>query len=66
MDTIVTWDWTEEAKIEADSNKILLWDFRQILKEIATEHSKNKRYFTDDTARTIQLCEKAGLIKEIL
>lgn len=52
---IVTWGWTPEAKDEADREGIILWDFRDILKEIAETCRDKKTYFTDDTLRTIQL-----------
>ena len=52
---IVTWGWTDEAKQEADSANIVLWDFRKILSEIASSCEDRKTYFTDDTLRTIQL-----------
>lgn len=52
---IVSWGWTPEAEDEAKKAGITLWDFRDILHEIAY-HSRNLRtYFTDDTLRTIQL-----------
>jgi len=56
---VVSWGWTEEAEAVADRNGIVLWDFRDILKEIALAHRDKKTYFTDDTARTIQLFAKA-------
>lgn len=52
---IVTWGWTSEAKDEADREGIILWDFREILKEIAESCRDKKTYFTDDTLRTIHL-----------
>jgi hypothetical protein len=57
---IVTWGWTAEAKEEADREGIILWDFREILKEIAESCRGKKTYFTDDTLRTIQLFLKSG------
>lgn len=57
---IVTWGWTAEAKEEADREGIILWDFRDILKEIAESCRGKKTYFTDDTLRTIQLFLKSG------
>jgi hypothetical protein len=56
---IVTWGWTPEAKQIADKKNIILWDFRNLIEEIALAHQKRKTYFTDDTARTIQLFAKA-------
>lgn len=52
---IVTWDWTVEAKQEADSAGITLWRFGKILHEIANKCRDKRTYFTDDTLRTIQL-----------
>lgn len=57
---IVTWGWTAEAKEEADREGIILWDFRDILKEIAESCRGKKTYFTDDTLRTIQLFLRSG------
>ena len=56
---IVTWGWQEEAKRQADRAGIVLWDFRNMLKEIAETLRKKRTYFTDDTLRTIQLFVKA-------
>ena len=52
---IATWGWTQEAKQQADQNRIILWDFRQVLREIADSFRNKRTYFTDDTLRTIQL-----------
>jgi len=57
---IVTWGWTPEAKKVADREGIVLWDFRDILKEIAESCRGKKTYFTDDTLRTIQLFLRRG------
>ncbi len=56
---IVTWGWDEKAKEQADREGIILWDFREILREIAETWRDTKTYFTDDTLRTIQLFVKA-------
>ena len=58
---IVTWDSTKEAKIKAKRYKIIIWDFRDILKNIAQRFRDQKTYFTDDTLRTIQLFAKATM-----
>jgi len=55
----VTWGWEEEAKRQADRAGIILWDFRDMMKEIAETFRKKRTYFTDDTLRTIQLFVKA-------
>jgi hypothetical protein len=39
--------------------KVILWDFRDLLQEIATTHDKTKTYFIYDTLRTLQLFSKA-------
>jgi len=56
---IVSWDYTPEAKTRADNKGILLWDFHDLLKEIAEISSNGRTYFTDDTLRTLQLFQKA-------
>jgi hypothetical protein len=61
---IVSWGWTEKAKILAEENTIRLWDFRELLKQIALAHQERKTYFTDDTARTIQLFARAIGLKQ--
>lgn len=55
LKVIVTWGWEEKAGEKADREGIILWDFRDILKEIAKTCRHTKTYFTDDTLRTIQL-----------
>lgn len=52
---IVTWDATSEAHELAAAQKIELWEFPSLLLEIADAHRLHRKYFTDDTARTIQL-----------
>lgn len=56
---IVTWGWTDEAKKRAEQENIILWDFRQVLNDIAHAYKDAKTYFTDDTLRTIQLFDKS-------
>ena len=56
---IVTWGWETEAKLQADDVGIVLWDFRDIMKEIAETFHETRTYFIDDTLRTIQLFMKA-------
>ncbi len=56
---VVTWGWTPQAKEVADRENIALWDFLDLLQEIASASKDTKTYFTDDTARTIQLFAKA-------
>jgi hypothetical protein len=57
---VVTWSWTPEAKQEADKVGIELWDFQQIMRDIADGTRKKKSYFNDDTLRTIGLFVRAA------
>jgi hypothetical protein len=52
---IVTWGATDEANQAALEAGIEIWDFRKLILEIGECHKTAKTYFTDDTARTIQL-----------
>jgi hypothetical protein len=52
---IVSWGATPGAEAVAKQSGILVWDFRDLLRRIAAAHGDRKAYFTDDTARTIQL-----------
>jgi hypothetical protein len=61
---IVTWGATKEAESLAAAHGIVLWDFRDLLLEIAAAYKKQKTYFTDDTARTIQLFAMATIGRE--
>lgn len=56
---IVTWGWEEEAEAEAARNDVVLWDFRQILREIGQACGGSRAHFGDDTLRTIQLIERS-------
>lgn len=56
---IVTWGATEDARKKAEKHGILLWDFPDLLTKIADKHRQSRSYFTDDTARTIQLFDMA-------
>lgn len=56
---IVTWGWQEGVELEAARLGIELWDFRDILAEIAHSFKRERTYFTDDTLRTIQLFARA-------
>ncbi len=57
---IVTWGWEEEAKSQADAKGIILWDFRDLLREIGETFKKDRGYYTDDTLRTLQLFAAAS------
>ena len=56
---IVSWGWEPTVKNEADNLGIQLWDFRDILREIAASSQRKSIYFTDDTLRTLQLFARA-------
>jgi len=52
---IVTWGWTEGAEAVAREQKVELWDFRDIMREIAAAFRTKRTYFADDTLRTLHL-----------
>ena len=52
---IVSWGWEEAAAQEAKKADVLLWDFRNLMKEIAAQFEGSRVYFTDDTLRTLNL-----------
>jgi hypothetical protein len=56
---VVTWDWPAEAETAAKAAGIELWNFRQLLRDIAQSISNKRSYFTDDTLRTINLFVRA-------
>lgn len=60
---IVTWDATDEARKSAKCEGVELWKFPSLLHEISDAHRVHRTYFTDDTARTIQLFAMAAKIK---
>ena len=57
---IVTWGATPEAQALAEKHQVQLWDFRDLLRQIASASKDQRTYFTDDTARTIQLFAMAA------
>ena len=56
---IVSWGWEEDVPPAAERAGVELWDFRDILKEIAEKSRADRTYFADDTMRTLQLMAKA-------
>jgi hypothetical protein len=56
---IVTWGWEDNVDAIAKQKGVVLWDFREIINEIAAMCRGSKGYFVDDTLRTIQLFEKS-------
>jgi hypothetical protein len=57
---IVSWGWDAEAQRVALRRKLVLWDFRDLLDEIAQTIKHTRTYFTDDTMRTLQLFAKSA------
>jgi hypothetical protein len=56
---VVSWGWTDEAKAAANAEQIQLWDFRELMREIADSIQGKRSYFADDTLRTIGLFARA-------
>ena len=52
---VVTWGWEDAAAKEAAVAGIELWDFRDIVREIADRIHGSSEYFGDDTLRTLNL-----------
>ncbi len=52
---IVTWGWDEAAAEQAAASDIDLWDFRDLIGEVADEIRGARTYFADDTLRTLNL-----------
>lgn len=58
---IVSWGWEEGVAEAAKAQAVQLWDFPELLREIAQVAGNLKTYFTDDTLRTLQLMAKAAI-----
>jgi hypothetical protein len=56
---IVSWGWTHDAMHLAKRHGVELWDFRDLVKEIAETFRSKRTYFTDDTLRTLHLYDHA-------
>ncbi len=52
---VVTWGWEEGALTQAENTGIELWDFREIINEVAEHIRGSREYFADDTLRTLNL-----------
>ena len=61
---IVSWGWTDGAAKAAKRRRIELWDFRDLMREIARTFREKRTYFTDDTMRTLHLFSRAGGFEE--
>ncbi|HET6341243.1 MAG TPA: hypothetical protein VFG78_03575 [Gemmatimonadota bacterium] len=56
---VVSWGWREDVVEKARFAGVELWDFRELLAEIADSAREIRTYSTDDTIRTLQLMSKA-------
>ena len=56
---VVSWGWEKDVPEAATQAGVMLWDFRDILTEIAQKSRSHSTYFTDDTMRTLQLMAMA-------
>jgi hypothetical protein len=56
---IVTWGSEADVPAAAKRANVELWDFKDILHDIAKTAREGRTYFTDDTMRTLQLMVKA-------
>ena len=56
---IVSWGWEQDVPDAAAHAGVELWDFRDIMTEIAKKSRSHSTYFTDDTMRTLQLMAMA-------
>jgi hypothetical protein len=50
----------EEDALRQAEKGVELWDFRDILRDIAVACRGSKAYFADDTLRTVQLLQRSG------
>ena len=57
---VVSWGWENGVVEAAKSEGVELWDFRQLLVEMAKIAGDLKTHFTDDTMRTLQLMAMAA------
>jgi hypothetical protein len=60
---IVTWGWEDGVLETAHHAGVELWDFQDKLREIAHNVLEHRKYYTDDTMRTLQLMAKAIELK---
>ena len=56
---IVIWEWKGGVKEAAAEHGIELWDFRDLMAQIADFGRHDRTYFGDDTLRTLTLFAKA-------
>jgi hypothetical protein len=60
---IVTWGWEDGVLESARRAGVELWDFQDRIREIAHNVLEHRKYYTDDTMRTLQLMAKAIELK---
>ncbi len=56
---IVSWGWEQGVAEEARRHSIVLWDFRDLMREIAQTVIGERPYHDDDTMRTLHLFSMA-------
>jgi hypothetical protein len=56
---IVIWEWKPGVKEAAAEHGVELWDFRELMAQIAELGRHERTYFGDDTLRTLTLFVKA-------
>lgn len=56
---IVIWEWKAGVKDAAAKHGVELWDFRDLMAQIAELGRHQRTYFGDDTLRTLTLFTKA-------
>ena len=52
---IVSWGWNDDVPLAAKKAGVELWNFKDMLREIAESTRSNQTYYIDDTMRTLQL-----------
>jgi hypothetical protein len=52
---IVSWGWQAGVEAQAKAAGVILWDFRDLIKEIGEAFVEDRTYFGDDTLRTLHL-----------
>lgn len=60
---IVIWEWGEGVEEVAAAHDIELWNFRDLMREIADLGRHQRTYFGDDTLRTLTLFIRATDLK---
>jgi len=55
----VIWEWGQGVQEAAAAHGVELWDFRDLMREIAELGRHQRTYFGDDTLRTLTLFIKA-------